>query len=222
MKPFLPLLCGLALCVSAHAQKQIEQTYAVKPTTEVKLDLPFATTIAVTPGQPGAVVFQASVSINDGQDDDAFQYRVTQTDDRLSLESEIENLKELSRQHYHDRNVYSADDDWLRIYITLQVPPRQSVYLRTISGDVELDHNGGPLDVQSVGGDVELRIAESQSARFDLKTIGGEIFTNLDLPTQPQSGRFQVGAQYEGDWHGGQVPITLASTGSNLYIRKKE
>ncbi len=218
--------CLLAGHVLAQPKKS-EQRFPVGPETAIMLDIKYATRIVVQAWDKPEVLLQTEVNINGGRDNDALKVEAGQTREQLSVRAEVENLKQLSRQHqYHYRgnpDSVGREDRWLDIHFTVYVPRNASVQVRTVSGDVDIVHNGGELTATSVGGNVDLTMRDDQKADVRMSTVGGEVFTNFALeafrkdgapPPQPGNRCFC------GKLRGGGTPVVLTSTGGDIYLRK--
>jgi hypothetical protein len=219
-------LCLLAGHVLAQPKKS-EQRFPVEPGTAITLDIKYATRILVQAWDKPEVLLQTEVNINGGRDNDALKVEAGQTREQLSVRAEVENLHELSRQHqyYYRGNPDSVqrEDRWLDIHFTVYVPRNAPVQVRTVSGDVDIVHNGGELTATSVGGNVDLTMRDDQKADVRMSTVGGEVFTNFALeafrkdgapPPQPGNRCFC------GKLGGGGTRVVLTSTGGDIYLRK--
>lgn len=228
MKKFLWMgaLCLLAGNLLAQPKKS-EQRFPAGPATAIILDVKYATRIVVQTWDNPEVLLQTEVNINGGRDNDALKVEVGQTKEQLSVRADVENLSQLSRAHqYHYRgNADSTwrEDRWLDIHFTVYVPRKAALQIRTVSGDVDIVHNGGELTATSVGGSIDLTMRDDQAADVRMSTVGGEVFTNFSLeafrkdgapPPQPGNRCFC------GKLGGGGTPVVLTSTGGDIYLRK--
>jgi hypothetical protein len=219
-------ICLLAGQLIAQPKKS-EQRFAAGPATAITLDVKYATRILVQTWDNPEVLLQTEVNINGGRDNDALKVEVGETQAQLSIRAEVENLAQMSRAHqYHYQgNPDSArrEDRWLDIHFTVYVPRNAALQIRTVSGDVDIIHNGGELTATSVGGNIDLTMRDDQKADVRMSTVGGEVFTNFALeafrkdgipPPQPGNRCFC------GKLGGGGRPVVLTSTGGDIYLRK--
>jgi hypothetical protein len=191
------------------------------------LDVKYATRILVQTWDNPEVLLQTEVNINGGRDNDALKVDAGQTQEQLSIRAEVENLEQMSRSHQYryQGNPDSArrEDRWLDIHFMVHVPRNAALHVRTVSGDVDIIHNGGELTATSVGGSIDLTMRDDQKADVRMSTVGGEVFTNFALeafrkdgvpPPQPGNRGFC------GKLKGGGPPVVLTSTGGDIYLRK--
>ncbi len=72
-----------------------------------------------------------------------------------------------------------------------------------------------------MGGDVDLRMAESQPAGVRLSAVGGEVFTGFDVVAFKRSrSSHGPGGCFSSKIKGGGTAITLPTTGGDVYLRK--
>lgn len=218
--------CLLAGQLLAQPKKS-EQRFPAGPATAIMLDVKYATRILVQTWDNPEVLLQTEVNINGGRDNDALKVEAGETRGQLSIRAEVENLERLSRAHQYryGGNPDSArrEDRWLDIHFTVYVPRNAALQIRTVSGDVDIVHNGGELTATSVGGSIDLTMRDDQKADVRMSTVGGEVFTNFALeafrkdgapPPQPGNRCFC------GKLGGGGTPVVLTSTGGDIYLRK--
>ena len=209
--------------------KKTEQRFPVETGTDIMLDIKYATRIVVQSWDKPEVLLQTEVNINGGRDNDALKVETGQTQEQFSVRAEVENLGQLSRQHQYNYrenpDSVQREDRWLDIHFKVYVPRNAALHVRTVSGDVDIVHNGGELTATSVGGNIDLTMRNDQQADVRMSTVGGEVFTNFSLeafrkdgapPPQPGNRCFC------GKLKGGGTPVVLTSTGGDIYLRKAE
>ena len=228
MKKFLWMGAFCLLAGNLLAQpKKSEQRFPAGPATAITLDVKYATRIVVHTWDNPEVLLQTEVNINGGRDNDALKVEAGQTGEQLSVRADVENLSQLSRAHQYDyrRTPDSTwrEDRWLDIHFTVYVPRKAALQIRTVSGDVDIVHNGGELTATSVGGSIDLTMRDDQPADVRMSTVGGEVFTNFSLeafrkdgvpPPQPGNRCFC------GKLKGGGTRVVLTSTGGDIFLRK--
>jgi hypothetical protein len=123
---------------------------------------------------------------------------------------------------------------------------QEEIELSLTNGDVLLDQVRGPVIANStsgnmtvrfsslsdrpsmislVSGDVEISMPESSKATFDLKSISGEIYTNLDLRygnDKDKEGMMRMGGgqAIKAMLNGGGAELNIKTISGNMYLRK--
>lgn len=82
------------------------------------------------------------------------------------------------------------------------------------------------MSVKSINGEVDLTLPSAAKADFDLSSLQGDIFTDLDIAVDKKGKedgeRFLGGMNnIKGKLNGGGVKVTVSSINGNLYLRKK-
>ncbi|MDX1665866.1 MAG: DUF4097 family beta strand repeat-containing protein [Saprospiraceae bacterium] len=101
------------------------------------------------------------------------------------------------------------------------------VVATTTTGDIKITFDqlsqSQPSSFTTVGGDVDISMPASSKANFEIKTMTGEVFTDLDIKTkgQEEGMRMLGGRMINGTLNGGGVDITLNCISGDVYLRKK-
>jgi len=103
------------------------------------------------------------------------------------------------------------------------------VILSSTSGDVEIDFaqlsQGNPTSISLVSGFIDIAVPADSRANFNMSSVSGEIYTdlNLDLRGQNREGmdRLGGGGRIEGTLNGGGVEIGLKTISGDIYLRSK-
>jgi len=99
-----------------------------------------------------------------------------------------------------------------------------------INGDITIVfsalNQNSPMSVKSINGEVDLTLPSAAKADFDLSSLQGDIFTDLDIAVDKKGKedgeRFLGGMNnIKGKLNGGGVKVTVSSINGNLYLRKK-
>jgi DUF4097 and DUF4098 domain-containing protein YvlB len=102
--------------------------------------------------------------------------------------------------------------------------------LDVINGDIEITfssiNQNSPMSIKSINDDVDITIPASAKATFDLSSLHGDIYTDLDIQVEKNADKddlsFMGGMnEVEGILNGGGVKITVSSINGNLFLRKK-
>ncbi|MEO1653013.1 MAG: hypothetical protein AAFU64_05680 [Bacteroidota bacterium] len=243
------LLCFLFVSPQLWAQKTMVFSEALPASQKVKLDLEYASNITINIYDGQEVKLSVSASLNDNEDNDNYEIEAKKEGDYLLFESRIKDLKKISKKrvalsgdnqggHHWNRRVYWDDDHEVHIvngnYLTLDVnyeislPAQASLIIETVTGEIEMTSPPKGLEIKSVTGDIDLSVGEGAAHSFKVKTITGDVYTNLKLNYKEKDGKGlkRVGGGFstrlEADLNGGGNAFVLESTTGNIYLRKQE
>ncbi len=97
------------------------------------------------------------------------------------------------------------------------------------SGDVEIDFSTlsqeNPTSISLVSGFIDITLPTNSTANFNLGSISGEVYTDLEINLQGrgdnQMNRLGGGGQITGTLNGGGVEVGLKSISGDIYLRGK-
>ncbi len=194
------------------------------------------------------IKLEASVLINSGENDDAFQITVDTTDEMLSVSTGIRGKEDLPEKiviHYGDQDHYFNTGDWSHpdvqaflekygreniqwmshgpiIAITVKVFVPESIELEVMSkfGLVEMQGVTRSLAIHSEHGGLDLAVAPTARYDFGIACAWGEVYTNLDLDiASTRRGHMLKAEQFVAKLNGGGPPVRLVSEHGNVYLR---
>ncbi|MFP2995487.1 DUF4097 family beta strand repeat-containing protein [Spongiivirga sp. MCCC 1A20706] len=178
MKRTVLMLVSFLIVAVASAQKVIEKN--IKPTSDnVEVEFKFAEDINIKTWDKNEVYVKAAVSINDGEYDDYFSMTVDNSSSVLRIDSDYGDLfkKQNGWRGKKDEdgncNCCSMDMD---IVVTLYVPKKVKLRVKSISGNVSSEAYSGNLNVDIISGDINIK---NYDGDFSLKTISGDIDINV-------------------------------------------
>src|SRR5687767_13991149 len=88
------MLC-LSLGVGAYAQTPINKTIPVKTGQKISMRFDYPELIKVSTWDKNEVSVQGSVSINNGENDDAFELITSESGGTITIKNEIRNMKDI-------------------------------------------------------------------------------------------------------------------------------
>ena len=110
-----------------------------------------------------------------------------------------------------------------QINYEIKVPREGNLVVNTINGDIELRDVIGPVNAKSISGFVDLSWPGKKGATVALKTITGEVYSDLDIDfTNKKKEIPLVGYQLKGSVNGGGSEVKLETISNNIYFRRKE
>ena len=100
--------------------------------------------------------------------------------------------------------------------------PWQKFSLSTVSGNVQLVGGltaGGTVDVDSMSGDVQLRLPADTSANLHASSFSGDLRSDFGTPTKPEHG---PGSSLDARLDGGNGKIRIETFSGDLRVRKQD
>ena len=226
------------------AQTPINKVIPYKPGQKISMRFDYPELVRVTTWDKNEVSIQGTVSINMGENDDAFELSTSTTENTISIENEIKNMKSLPHritiydgtqkivfrnkeemQKYKEehglKNInsksYGLD---MEIFLDIKVPANAETMVESVYGMVEVRDFSGPLTVVATYGGVDAALKERSVGQITAETNHGEIYSNLDA-------KFTGDAFRQGDYHtnvsakpGNGPAYNFDSKYGNVYIRK--
>lgn len=176
----------------ALAQRVVTQTASLAAGQGVFLDLKYAHHIRVRPGAQLRV--QASVSINDNQNNDAYELTLTPGPEELrvveKLDPALRNVTSAGKCPDGSSTFYGnwLGGDWngnqargvcLRLDYDVTLPAGTALRVSSISGDLDVSGLRGPLTLKTISGD--LKLADLGQGPVNATSVSG----NVDLAWPP-------------------------------------
>lgn len=229
------VLLAIALLASPAqlllAQKVIEKTFPVNKDGKVQLNLKFGNTIQVKTWDKNEVSFKATIEINSGKLNDALvlTFDTNPQEIRALAEYDKELIKTGKREDcpddkYSSWNHYgNGTNSYICSTITYEiiVPHNATLTIESINADIELKDIAGPVFAKTINGYVDMNWPQNKSSDVSLKTINGELYSDLDIDFMNKKNKNpQVGYLLKGTVKGGGTAIHLESINSNIYLRK--
>lgn len=208
---FTLLICAT---LSVTAQKIVEDRQPVNGQNTLKLDFPFASEIIITTWEKPEVFVEATVNINDNEDNDLFELVSRTNERRIYMEMDEQAWKTNTRRN--GRNCWNTD-----IVIKVFLPKTMEIDAETISGNYELAYYGKPFYFKTISGDLDLSIDPAANLDFFVKTVTGEVYSDLNLsyPKGKDGLRQIVGMDMEGRLNEGGAILEMETVSGNVFLR---
>jgi len=166
------------------------------------------------------------VNINEGEDNERFKFNVLEKSGILTIESEIEDLKKM-----HCTSIIIEDGDTTfingmgaRLDLSFEVflPNSLELEVETINGDIISKGLTGPMELNTINGDIDLYVAQDLKADLNMETINGTMYTNRDIAFESKRGNLcKIGGDVETKLNGGGPEINLSTINGSMFLRKK-
>lgn len=223
------------------AQTPVNKTYPVKQGQKISLRFDFPELVKISTWDKNEISITGSVSINGGENDDAFELLENNSASVISIENKIRNLKELPHRitivNKGEKITFKSKADYQKyceengknfntrsegvdmdILLEVKVPKSAEVTLESVYGMVEVKNYNGPLTVEATYGGVDVAIQEKATGELKAETDFGQIYSNLDF-------KFS-GSEFK-DFHtevyakpGNGPRYSFESKYGNVYLRK--
>ncbi len=193
----------LLLNAVAFGQTAINKTIAVIPGQKINMDFDFPQLIKLSTWDKDEISITGTVSVNEGENDNAFVLETASLGNELSIFGKMKDLEKLPHritinrngrkilfktkadytkyadQNGHDYNSMSWGTD-IEIFMEIKVPKNVATKILSVYGTIEARDFNAPLVAESTYGGVDIALTEN--AVGDLKAVAhyGQIFTNLD------------------------------------------
>lgn len=231
-KLFLFLLTGL-LIGPTFAQKIIDKKIPFSAGQLVNLNLRFGDSIQVRYWDKAEVSVRIAATINSGRLNDALLVESGSTAEEISLKTDFdrEMLKQGKAEDCpgKEANWRTGKTDGQYHYVCSTINyqvflPRQAkLRIETINGNIDIEGASEAVFAKTISGFVDLNWSGSKGANLALKTVTGEVYSDLaiDFKTKKQQNPI-VGYLLEGTVNGGGPEVRLESISNNVYVRKKK
>ncbi len=210
------ILVTLLICTAlmAAAQKKVEDRQPVNGQRTLSLDFPFADDIIIETWDKAEVYVEATVDINDNDDNDLFEIRSGASERRIYMEMD-ESVWE-SRSKKRRKRCWNSE-----IVIKVFLPRTLEIDAETISGNYELAYYGKPFFFKTISGDLDLSVNKNENLDIMVKTVTGEVYTDLDLtfPRGKDGLRQIVGMDLEGRLNKGGEVLEMETVSGNVFLR---
>ncbi len=186
------------------AQTPVNKVYSVSAGQKISLRFDYPELVRISTWDKNEISITGTISINGGENDDAFELFQSTSGNSIYIENKIRNLKDLpqritvtrggerltfkSKADYkkycdetgHDFNVKSWGVD-MDIVLEVKVPRNMETNLECVYGIAEVKNFLGPLTVEATYGGVDASVQEKTTGELVAETSFGQIYTDLEL-----------------------------------------
>jgi hypothetical protein len=240
----LIVLVALALPLASMAQTAINKTLPVQSGQSILMHFDYPELIKVSTWDKNEILITGSVSINSGENDDAFELITSTSGNTISIRNEIKNMKSLPHritiidgsnkmvfknkeefkkyENEHGKRKYDVQS-WgvdMDILIEIKVPKNMDTKVECVYGMVEIKDFVGPLEVEATYGGVDAALVEKNVGEVVAETNYGDIFTNLDTKFGGESSKNEAFHTLVSAKPGKGPKYIFDSKYGNVYLRK--
>ncbi len=239
----LTLIILTLLAGTGMAQTKLNKTIAVAAGQNVKMRFDYPKLVKVSTWDKNEISIQGSVSINEGENDDAFTIESSTTGTTVSIRNEIKNFESLPHRYTVTRAgqkmVFRNQAEWekyqnehgrghtmmsngvdLEIELEIKVPRNMETAIESVYGIVEIKDFIGPLKVLATYGGVDASVTEQATGELIAETNYGHIYSNLSVKFGENDSRNEDFHTYVSVKPGTGPRYSFESTYGNVYLRK--
>lgn len=230
--------------IKDYGQTPVNKVIPVTAGQKISMHFDYPELVRVSTWDKNEISIQGTVSINVGENDDAFELTTSTSGDIISIKSIIKDMKNLPHRitivdgaqkivfrnkeelkkykEEHGLTNYNHMSYGLEMDILLEikVPRNVDTNVEAVYGMVEIKDYSGPLTVNATYGGVDAALTERSIGQITAETNHGEIYSNLDT-------KFTGEASRQGDFHtyvsakpGSGPTYNFDSKFGNVYLRK--
>jgi len=223
------------------AQTPVNKNYPVAAGQKISLHFDYPELVKISTWEKNEISISGSVSINGGENDDAFELIQSTSGNSISIENKIRNLKELPHRitivRDGEKITFKSKADYQKycevngrnfnqrsegvdmdILLEVKVPKGSEVKLESVYGVVEVKNYTGPLTVEATYGGVDVTVPDKITGELTAETNYGQIYSNLDVKfsgSEFENFHTQVSAKL-----GSGPKYSFESKYGNVYLRK--
>jgi hypothetical protein len=222
------------------AQTAVNKNFPVQSGQKLYLFFDHPELVKVTTWDKNEVVVSGSVSINNGENDDAFGLTSSTSNGILNIRGEMINMKSLphrvtvyrdgqkitfknneeykkyAAENGRDFNMMSNGVD-IEITLEVKVPKNMITEVKSVYGMVEVRNFEGPIDVTSTYGGVDAALNAKATGELRAETNYGTIYSNLDIKFAGEEKNFHIVVTAK---PGTGPSQSFESKYGNVYLRK--
>jgi hypothetical protein len=238
------LLAGaMLLPLDEYAQTAVQQSIPVQSGQTIQLHFDYPELIKITTWDKNEISIQGTVSINQGEHDDAFVLKHTVSGNVVTVRNEIRDMETLPQRYTIMRNgqkitfptkeamkkyqqengggydMISSGLD-MKIILEIKVPRQTATRVTSVYGMVEVRAFQGPITVDATYGGVDAAVTEKSTGEITAETNFGEIFSNLDVRFAGNKDDPEAFHLFVAAIPGTGPKYALESKYGNVYIRK--
>ena len=233
----------LVLTGNLATQTPITRTIPVKAGQPVRFTFDYPELIRITTWDKNEIAIQGTVSINNGENDDAFVIDID-NGSTLAIRGRINKMDELPQHITVVRDgtkmVFQNESEWKKykkesgkgnfqmmnkgvdmdIILDIKVPVGMKTSLLSVYGMVEVKDFKGPLSVESTYGGVDASLIESTTGELVAETNYGHIYTDLNITFESDKTRTEDFHMIVSAKPGSGPSYRFESPYGNVYLRK--
>lgn len=226
------------------AQTKLNKTVPVGTGQKIKMHFDYPQLIKVSTWDKNEISILGTISINGGENDDAFILETNAEGGTVSIRNEIKNVEGLPhritvkvagqkmifrnkaewKKYQNEKGLgltMMSDGVEMDIELEIKVPRNTETYVESVYGMVEAKDFDGPLKVVATYGGVDASLAEQTTGELTVETNYGHIYSNLNVKLGGSEVRDEDFHTVVSAKPGTGPRYSFESTYGNVYLRKE-
>jgi hypothetical protein len=250
MKKIFIFIILLASVNYSFAQSKISKRYEVNINQSIKLQCDDANIISIVGWSENYISIDASVRINNNQQNDAFQLEQVTDGNTIRITGLIKDKKNLPKvitiKKGDEVFTFNTDDwdspeiqkfykehgkegiEWTshgisrEINLVIKLPQKSDVMITSKHGIIEMENILGKVEANSTHGGIDVSVSKNMKGKLDAKTKWGTIYSNLNMEIDKESSSDKEWNNIIARINGGNgASLKLESRHANIYLRSK-
>ncbi len=239
----IALWFAFAFAAAASAQTMVSKTIPVQEGQKIRMKFDYPELVKVTTWDKNEISFEGRVSINGGENDNAFKLEVNTSGSEVTLRNEITNMSSLPHRitvmKDGEKRVFRNKTEWRKyndehggnysmknegvdmdIQLEIKVPKNTETSIESVYGFVEVKAFAGPIRVEATYGGVDASLTENSMGELIAETNYGSIYSNLNVKFNNLNSRDEDFHTYVSVKPGNGPRYSFESKYGNVYLRK--
>ena len=234
----------------SYAQSVLTEQFEVSGNQAIQLQFDDASIIKVEGWNENYISIEASISINNNTQNDAYVFEETSENEVKKITGYLKDKEKLPRviRIKKGGEIFTFNtDDWNSpeiqqfyvdqgedgiswkshgiswdIYLTIRVPKQHDIIISSKHGIIELNNLSGDIEANSIHGGVDLAVDSGMKSKINAMTKWGNIYSNVDINIDIKSSSDNKWNHIVASINGGNGnSIKLESKHANIYLRNK-
>lgn len=211
MKRIIIILAAFIAVLPVSGQLKIDRHLPFSGKEAVTLKIEISDSIQITAWDKNEVWVTASITINDNKDNEAYETSFEEVGKTLIVRAGFR------KDYFKGRKMNCVESE---IAWQVFVPRRVPVSAESINADFTVTGDTGPLNIKSISGFIDLAVPENRSARLDLSTVSGTIYTDHKFSSEISVEDAMPHVQKQMNSGGDQLKLETIS--GDIFFRKSK
>lgn len=250
MLRFIILITLVVASQHAICQSSVSERIEMNGGKQATLQFDEASIVHVTGWQESYILVEASVSINNNLNNEAYQVESTSDGAAKKITGFIKDKKSLPRmirikkgdeifsfntndwdnpeiqrfyeEHGREGIQWSSQGVNWEIDVNVKIPNNLNATISSKHGVIELENVYGEISATSTHGGIDVTFNKQMKSELNAKTKWGSIYSNLDLAIDKDQSSNRDWNHVVASYNGGSgSTITLESKHANIYLRRE-
>src|SRR5580698_1502733 len=189
----------VSLQAAAQGPKIIDKDITVAAGTSINLNIQIVDSIRILTWNKSEVSVKGSVNVSDNKDNDKYVVTFDGSSDVFNMKTKLENIDHITSGN----KKCNCCCNEVEANFTIYIPENANLTVETINGDITITGKTGSVKAKSISGFVDLAFAPERKAELSLKTITGNMYSDIDLKPAGSKGLRAVGGDISLPMNGG-------------------